>query len=76
SNRAKAQVRERAAQGLATAVSLLLFFAVAIQCISTVAIVRRETGGWKWPAVQFAGFFALAYGLAWAGYHLTKAIVG
>ncbi len=57
---------------LATAVSLLLFFAVAMQCVSTIVMVRRETGGWKWPAIQFATFFALAYSLAWTGLHLTR----
>lgn len=51
--------------GVPMAAGLLLFFAVAIQCMSTIAIVRRETGGWKWPAIQFSVFFALAYGLAW-----------
>jgi ferrous iron transport protein B len=43
------------------AVALLIFFAFAMQCMSTVAVVRRETGGWKWPAVQFAYMTALAY---------------
>ena len=55
----------------ATAVSLLIFFAIAMQCVSTIATVRRETGGWGWPAAQFAVFFVLAYGLAWTGYRLT-----
>jgi ferrous iron transport protein B len=43
------------------AVALLVFFAFAMQCMSTVAIVRKETGGWKWPAVQFAYMTSLAY---------------
>lgn len=43
------------------AVALLIFFAFALQCMSTVAIVRRETGGWKWPVIQFAYMLALAY---------------
>jgi ferrous iron transport protein B len=43
------------------AVALLIFFAFAMQCMSTIAVVRRETGGWKWPAVQFAYMTALAY---------------
>jgi len=43
------------------AMALLIFFAFAMQCMSTLAIVRRETGGWKWPAVQFAYMTALAY---------------
>ena len=36
------------------AVALLVFFAFAMQCMSTIAVVRRETGGWKWPVLQFA----------------------
>ena len=43
------------------AAALLIFFAFAMQCMSTVAVVRRETGGWKWPAVQFAYMSTLAY---------------
>ncbi len=43
------------------AVALLVFFAFAMQCMSTVAVVRRETGGWKWPAIQFGYMTALAY---------------
>src|SRR5262249_52239023 len=35
------------------AFALLVFFAFAMQCISTSAVVRRETGGWKWPILQF-----------------------
>ena len=43
------------------AVALLIFFAFAMQCISTIAVVRRETGGWKWPALQFTYMGVLAY---------------
>jgi ferrous iron transport protein B len=43
------------------AFALLAFFAFAMQCISTIAVVRRETGGWKWPAFQFAYMTLLAY---------------
>jgi ferrous iron transport protein B len=43
------------------AVALLVFFAFAMQCMSTVAVVRRETGGWKWPAIQFGYMTGLAY---------------
>ena len=45
----------------AGAAALLVFFAFAMQCLSTLAVVRRETGGWKWPAIQFAYMTALAY---------------
>lgn len=43
------------------AVALLVFFAFAMQCMSTTAVVRRETGGWKWPLLQFAYMSGLAY---------------
>ncbi len=43
------------------AVALLVFFAFAMQCMSTLAVVRRETGGWKWPAIQFSYMSGLAY---------------
>jgi ferrous iron transport protein B len=45
----------------AGAVSLLVFFAFAMQCFSTIAVVRRETGSWKWPAIQFGYMTAMAY---------------
>lgn len=43
------------------AVALLVFFAFAMQCMSTLAVVRRETGGWKWPVIQFTYMGVLAY---------------
>jgi ferrous iron transport protein B len=46
---------------LGGAVALLVFFAFAMQCMSTVAMVRRETGGWKVPILQFTYMGALAY---------------
>jgi ferrous iron transport protein B len=52
------------------AVALLVFFAFAMQCISTIAVVRRETGGWKWPAIQFAYMTMLAYISAFVVFHL------
>ena len=45
-------------------IGLLIYFVFAMQCISTVAIVRRETGGWKWPAFQFAYMTGAGYLLA------------
>jgi ferrous iron transport protein B len=50
---------------LGAAVGLLVFFAFALQCLSTVAVVRRETAGWKWPALQFGYMLMLAYVGAW-----------
>jgi len=54
------------------AAALLVFFAFAMQCMSTMAVVRRETGGWKWPAVQFAYMSALA----WVGAFAANRIAG
>lgn len=47
----------------AVGLSLMVFFAIALQCLSTVAVLRRETGGWKWPALAVGWTF----GLAWVG---------
>jgi len=52
------------------AIALLMYFAFAMQCMSTVAIVRRETGGWKWPAIQFGYMLALAYATGFAAYRI------
>ncbi len=51
---------------LGSAVALLIFFVFALQCMSTVAVMRRETGGWMWPTIQFAYMLGLAYAGAWA----------
>ncbi len=55
----------------AGAVALLVFFAFAMQCMSTVAVVRRETNGWKWPALQFGYMTVVAYFAAFAAYHVV-----
>ena len=52
------------------AVALLVFFVFALQCMSTVAMMRRETAGWKWPLAQFAYMLALAYAGALAANQL------
>jgi len=52
------------------AFALLVFFAFAMQCISTIAVVRRETGGWKWPAFQFAYMSVVAYVGAFVAAHV------
>jgi len=56
----------------ASALALLIFFAFAMQCISTMAVVRRETGGWKWPLIQFVYLELLAYAAAFAAYRLAS----
>ena len=53
---------------LATGISLVLFYVFAMQCMSTLAIVRRETGTWKWPTVMFGYMFVLAYVSAFMAY--------
>ena len=53
---------------LATALSLLAWFVFAPQCMATLAMVKRETGGWKWPLAMAAYLFALAYVASYATY--------
>jgi len=55
----------------AGAIALLVFFAFAMQCMSTSAVVRRETNSWKWPILQFLYMTAVAYVAAFAAYRLT-----
>lgn len=57
---------------MATGVSLMVFYAFAMQCMSTIAIVRRETRSWKWPMIQLAYMTALAYCSALLIYQLLK----
>ncbi len=57
---------------LATGMSLLIFYAFAMQCMSTLAIVKRETRSWKYPMIQFGYMAVLAYVGAWAMYVLFK----
>jgi ferrous iron transport protein B len=54
------------------AFALLVFFAFAMQCVSTIAVVRRETGGWKWPALQFGYMTVLAYAGAFVANHIIR----
>jgi ferrous iron transport protein B len=61
---------------LGGAIALLIFFAFAMQCTSTLAVVRRETNSWKWPAIQFTYMTALAYFGALVANHLVTRIFG
>ncbi|WP_299156065.1 ferrous iron transport protein B [uncultured Tenacibaculum sp.] len=56
----------------ATGISLLLFYAFAMQCMATLAIVKRETKSWKWPMIQLVGMGALAYLSAFIAYQILK----
>ncbi|MGA9115605.1 MAG: ferrous iron transporter B [Bacteroidota bacterium] len=53
---------------LLTAICLMVYYVLAMQCMSTLAVLRRETGGWKWPAFQFAYMSGLAYGVTFLVY--------
>ncbi|MBU2997697.1 ferrous iron transport protein B [Cellulophaga baltica] len=57
---------------LASGVSLLLFYAFAMQCVSTLAIVKKETNTWKWPIAQLVFMSAFAYIVALAAYQILK----
>ena len=56
--------------GLPAALALLVFYVYACQCMSTLAVCRRETGGWKWPAVMFLYMTILAYVGAFLTYQI------
>jgi ferrous iron transport protein B len=57
---------------LASGISLLLFYAFAMQCMSTLAIVKRETKSWRWPILQLIGMTAIAYICALIAFQLLK----
>lgn len=57
---------------LAVAFSLMMFYAFAMQCASTVAVVYRETKSWRWPAIQFAYMTVLAYAASLLVYNLLR----
>ncbi len=57
---------------LASGISLLLFYAFAMQCMGTLAIVKRETKSWKWPLVQLIGMTILAYVSALVSYQILS----
>ena len=57
---------------LATGLSLLIFYVLAMQCMSTIAVVKRETRSWKWPMIQLAYMTVLAYLCSFIVYQLLK----
>jgi ferrous iron transport protein B len=56
----------------ASGISLLLFYAFAMQCMSTLAIVKRETNSWKWPIIQLFFMTGFAYLVSLVAYQLLK----
>ena len=57
---------------LASGVSLMIFYVLAMQCMSTLAVVRRETRSWKWPAIQLVYMTGLAYVMSLIAFQLLK----
>jgi ferrous iron transport protein B len=58
-----------------TVASLLVFFVFALQCASTLAVMRRETNSWRWPAFAFGYLLALAYAASFVTYRVVGALV-
>lgn len=73
-NRMEAEIRDDGSKvfNLATGISLLLFYAFAMQCVSTLAIVKKETNSWKWPLIQLFFMSGIAYLTALAAYQFLK----
>jgi ferrous iron transport protein B len=57
---------------MATGVSLMIFYLFAMQCMSTLAIVKRETRTWKWPVIQLIYMTGIAYLMSFIAYQLLK----
>jgi ferrous iron transport protein B len=57
---------------MATGLSLLVWFVFAPQCLATLAVVRKEVGGWAMPAGMAAFLFSLAYGASWITYKMAS----
>ncbi len=55
-----------------TGLSLLVFYVLAMQCMSTLAVVKRETRSWKWPIIQLVYMTGLAYVMSWVVYNIFK----
>ncbi|WP_291965461.1 ferrous iron transport protein B [Maribacter sp.] len=74
-NRMAAEINPRTKRplfNLASGISLLLFYAFAMQCMSTLAVVKRETNSWKWPAGQLVFMSLFAYIVALIAYQILK----
>lgn len=62
------------AYAIPTALSLMVFYVFACQCISTLAVSKRETGSWKWPAIMFAYMAILAYVASFVVYQVASVL--
>ncbi len=73
------QDRSHAGQVIFTAptiAALLVYFAYALQCMATVAVIRRETGTWKWPTIAFTYLTVTAWLMAYLAHTITAAVTG
>lgn len=68
------QLRHDPSFGPLLAICIMVYYVLAMQCISTVAVVRRETGGWKWPLFQLAYMSALAWIVTFLVWHIGRAL--
>ena len=66
------QISNKAVFTFASGISLLLFYAFAMQCMSTLAIVKKETNSWKWPILQLVIMTAFAYITALLAFQFLK----
>jgi ferrous iron transport protein B len=57
--------------GLGSGLALLVFFAIALQCVSTVALLARESGSWRLPLSMVVAYLLLAYAAAWVAFLLA-----
>jgi len=57
-----------------TALCIMVYYVLSMQCLSTIAVMRRETNGWKWPLVQISYMTALAYGATFVLYRVGTAL--
>jgi ferrous iron transport protein B len=61
--------------GLAVALSIMVFFALCMQCASTLSVIKKESGHWKWAALAFGYMTVLAYLAAWATFALASRFI-
>jgi len=59
-----------------TAICVMVYYVLAMQCFSTIAVVRRESGSWKWATIQFGYMTALAYVVTFIVYRIGLSING
>lgn len=69
---AKDPVTRKPVFTFAVAMSLMMFYAFAMQCVSTLAVTYRETNSWRWPAIQFGYMTAMAYVASIITYYILR----